>query len=171
MEAQQPSPQRPPRFMEATTEPFAPVPIPGSTPRRKKRSHLLILLAVLGLIAVAVAVTLTVATSSFAITGSMTLFDTTGRGVVTTSNGCTGAGGYDDIGEKAAVTIRDDSGKTVAQGRLGPGAGQDLNCTFPFTVDDVPSGSKFYEVEVSHRGGVVFSRDDLDDGPVKLSLG
>jgi hypothetical protein len=84
----------------------------------------------------------------------------------------TGSGlGYDDIHEGTSVTVRDESGKTVAIGRLQRGDCSGGGCVYPFVVEDVPVGSKFYEVEVSHRGGVTFSRQDLDESGAELSLG
>lgn len=81
---------------------------------------------------------------------------------------CFGGGGYDDISVDTQVTVSVD-GKTVGLGRLGPGLARGYTCVFDFTVPDVPAGLGFYTVEVSHRGGLTYTEDDL--GAVKVSLG
>ncbi len=94
---------------------------------------------------------------------------------------CYGKGGYDDIKEGAQVTIRDETDTVIAAGRLSEGQikttelGLDLvsaDCIFLFEVTDVPSAN-FYTVEVSHRGGLTYSLDEMDalDWEVSLSLG
>jgi hypothetical protein len=47
---------------------------------------------------------------------------------------------------------------------------QNYGCEFPFTVSDVPSGEKFYSVEVTHRGGMDYKEEGLKNG-VELQLG
>jgi hypothetical protein len=78
---------------------------------------------------------------------------------------CTGTSGYDDLTEGASVTLRDEHGTTIGTSALGPGtlsgAGLSKVCTFPFTITDVPTSAKFYAVEVSHRGAVTYSHDQL----------
>lgn len=83
---------------------------------------------------------------------------------------CYGTSGYDDMIGGAQVLVRDADGKSVAVGELAGGVKEDrVTCRFPFTVDDVPSGSVVYSVEVAHRGEVSFTEADADD--VSLSLG
>jgi hypothetical protein len=81
---------------------------------------------------------------------------------------CEGSGGYSDISEGASVTVTDATGKVVATGSLGVGRKDVLGCVFPFSVTGVPK-SKFYGVEVSHRGIVTFRQ--LDAGTAEVSLG
>jgi hypothetical protein len=38
-------------------------------------------------------------------------------------------------------------------------------------VSNVPTGEKFYQVEVTHRGKVTVTADDAKAGRVSLSLG
>lgn len=92
---------------------------------------------------------------------------------------CSGTGGFSDITEGAAVTVKDASGKVVAVGRLGvgtPGGVEEIGsikaaaqCAFVFQVPNVP-GSDFYGVEVSHRGQITYSRQQVDGG-LQLKLG
>lgn len=88
---------------------------------------------------------------------------------------CTGGGGFDDIRNGASVVVRDQTGVTIATGNIGPGkpdpAFPSVTCVFPFTVLDVPQVA-FYEIEVSHRGGVSFSHAELetDNWEVDLEL-
>lgn len=112
------------------------------------------------------------------ITGSIQIF---GQSDSVTSSGdtCSGAGGYDDIEEGAQVTVKDGDGDLLATADLGPGEVTDednstdsfTQCDLPFTVD-VPA-SDFYVIEVSHRGEISYSREELEkkNWKVELSLG
>lgn len=89
---------------------------------------------------------------------------------------CFGDGGYGDMFEGGAVTVRDATGQIIATGRLGMGtlAGpavyqQDATCRLPFTVADVPDAD-FYSVEVTHRGELSYSRADMESQGWVLSL-
>jgi hypothetical protein len=87
----------------------------------------------------------------------------------------TGAsGGYSDIQIGAQVVIRDSAGTIVATGSLLPGTATEDNrrCDYPFVVEDVPT-SDFYSIEVSHRGELTYSHEELEDRDweVMLSLG
>ena len=78
---------------------------------------------------------------------------------------CTGHEGYDDIAAGVQVKVSDGS-KTLGVGELGLGtlrvdSDSSETCVFPIRVDDV-SDSKFYTVEVSHRGGISYSAAKLD---------
>lgn len=109
------------------------------------------------------------ASSSFEAKGTMTLgLD----GVTQHAPGggeCDGYGGYDDITPGAQVVISAE-GKTVGKGELGEGKYDDGWCKFPFTVSDVKGGFDFYSVEVSGRGTIEYTREELEAG-VGLSLG
>ena len=66
---------------------------------------------------------------------------------------CYGEDGNSDIDEGAQVTIRDGDGTKVALGALGQGIARGLrgiDCVFPFTVADVPTG---YRKSVRLRRG------------------
>lgn len=90
---------------------------------------------------------------------------------------CEGDGGYDDIAGGAQVQVSDESGTTIGTAQLETGEITDLyqgeipTCTWRFTVPDV-GDAKFYEVEVSHRGGIKYSQEEMEksDWKVELSL-
>lgn len=91
---------------------------------------------------------------------------------------CSGGGGYSDIREGTSVVVTDDAGKTLGLGQLQAGSAQ-LNayqapviCKFHFAVPDLPD-SRFYKVEVSHRGEQTYSKQQLESSLwlVTLTLG
>ncbi|WP_435173278.1 hypothetical protein [Actinacidiphila sp. bgisy145] len=111
---------------------------------------------------------------SFTLRGALDLEDATDLTPEATS--CAGTGGYDDIVEGASVTVYDAAGAVVAEGALGAGsrakAGYDDSpCRFAVTVPGVPAGSKFYSVEVSHRGKLTVSAADAQAGRFTATLG
>ncbi|WP_244293884.1 hypothetical protein [Streptomyces sp. MJM8645] len=109
-------------------------------------------------------------TGTFALTGSMTLKSGASSG--TTSSGCAGLRGYDDIAMGTSVTVYDESGKVLATGALGSGSPKGLNgCMFPVAVQDVPKGPKFYQVEVSHRGKTTLQKEEAEAGLLAVQLG
>lgn len=107
---------------------------------------------------------------TFTLRGTMTL---TGDNIPTgdTSEDCTGYSGFDDISEGASVTVYDSTGKVVASGALGAGKPKSAACVFSVSVPGVPEGSKFYQVEVSHRGKLTVSSADAEKGQFASSLG
>lgn len=92
-------------------------------------------------------------------------------GTLELGHSCSTAGsGYGDIERGAQVVVRVD-GKTAAVGSVGASTPMGhSSCSFIFTVTDVPGGEKFYEVEVTHRGGINFTEEEMRHG-VSLSLG
>ena len=98
--------------------------------------------------------------------------DTSGFGENFSGSGegspCNGSGGYSDIGQGTAVTVHDATGKVVAEGSLDAGKILSGDCVFTFSVAHVPD-SKFYGIEVSHRGTVTFARSEA--GFAGLTLG
>lgn len=85
---------------------------------------------------------------------------------------CFGEGGYSDIGAGTAVNVYDQSGAIVAVGQLANGQGSyGTGCTFTFAVPDVPTGSKFYQVEVSHRGKMNLAAQNAKAGAASYTLG
>ena len=69
--------------------------------------------------------------------------------------------------------VKDGQGSIIATDELGSGRLVRANaCEFRFEVYPVPDAD-FYEVEVGRRGGVVYSRVDLetDDWIITFQLG
>lgn len=83
------------------------------------------------------------------------------------------ATGYADIREGAPVMVSDERGTTIATAALGPGKVSELplRCVFIFAVE-VPK-AKFYKFQVSHRGQIQKSFDEMkaDGWKVSLTLG
>lgn len=82
--------------------------------------------------------------------------------------------GYSDVRSGAQVVVANEKGTTIARTGLGEGTlvlTGGIRCEFPFSVK-VPK-AKFYKVEVSHRGTVEKSYDELqsDGWKVELELG
>jgi hypothetical protein len=86
--------------------------------------------------------------------------------------------GWDDLTPGAQVVVTDSSGKTVGVGILRLGnvrADSELGepfkvCAMPFEVTDVPTGDRFYGVEVGRRGKVQFEDAQLGI-PIHLTIG
>lgn len=95
--------------------------------------------------------------------GSVTLH--TGDGLTRSGTSCRGSGGYSDLTAGAPVTIKNESGAIIATGSLDAGVSDPsyptVVCRFSYTIANVP-GAKFYTIEVSHRGGLTYSQDQLD---------
>ncbi|HEX5566739.1 MAG TPA: hypothetical protein VFY14_07405 [Streptomyces sp.] len=106
---------------------------------------------------------------SFSTDGTLTVAGV-GAGLLS-GKPCSGTGGYSDIRFGTQVSVTDAAGTLVAKGSLGLGQKTELGCEFPFTVDDITPGSKFYTVEVSHRGGLTQSEDELRAGGLAFTLG
>lgn len=107
--------------------------------------------------------------SGHTLTGGLTLNDED-----TAQNICTGTGGYSDIASGASVTVENQSGTIIGTGTLGPGrVGPGFaNCVYTFVVPGLPDES-FYQVEVTHRGFVSYSRADIvaNKWIVEMTLG
>jgi hypothetical protein len=85
---------------------------------------------------------------------------------------CSGTGGYEDIVDGAQVTITNESGTVIGTGNLERSENIDAACRFYFTVPNLPI-AKFYGIEVSHRGQVRYSHEQLqgENWNVSLDLG
>ena len=74
---------------------------------------------------------------------------------------CSGAGGFSDLDIGAGVTVTDQAGRIVGTSSISSSSkGDPKTCTFTFDVPGVPNRS-FYKVEVSHRGGITYSYNQL----------
>jgi hypothetical protein len=106
---------------------------------------------------------LSAACGSSTLHGSVTL--TTSDGLSRSGSACSGTGGYEDLTGGAPVTITNESGAIIATGSLDAGVSDatypTVVCHFAYTISNVPA-AKFYTVEVSHRGGLTYSQEQLD---------
>jgi hypothetical protein len=61
--------------------------------------------------------------------------------------------------------VKNESGAIIATGSLDAGVSDaaypTVVCHFAYTIANIP-GAKFYTVEVSHRGGLTYSQDQLN---------
>jgi hypothetical protein len=90
---------------------------------------------------------------------------------------CQGAGGYTDLGEGTPVVVRDGDGEIIGTGHFSAGKGAGGGrpgpanvpsaCVFAFTVRHVPDTST-YSFRMSHRGGVVYTHDELEESNWKI---
>jgi hypothetical protein len=84
-----------------------------------------------------------------------------------------GRGGYADLQPGGVVTVTDGAGKVIGVGSLAnPGENSAGDCQLGFAVHGLPDRA-FYGVEVTHRGVVRYSRDQLRaaEWAVSLSIG
>jgi hypothetical protein len=112
--------------------------------------------------------------ATYTLTGEITLYGRDHSRYVT-APACVGVGGYDDLRPGTGVTVRNQDGTIIATGALAGGVAPPTarsHCTFSFTVSDVPY-SPFYSVEVSHRGELAYSFEELEEmgWHVALALG
>ena len=155
--------------------PVAGQPVPPPPPRR----NLVPILAIALAVAVAAVIVLLVivltsddgdsAGDSFTLSGTFTLTD--GATEYAGQGECQGTGGYDDISEGTQVTVYSSAGEVLGTGYLDSATYLDPVCEFELTVDGVPAGHDFYQVEVSHRGKIAVSDDEARAGEVALTLG
>lgn len=150
----------------------------GDTPEGRTRPRWVIPAVIGGaavlLIAVAgvLAITLLGGSSpSHPLTGTMTL--TTASLFKGKDQSCVGSKGFDDIDSNAQVTVTDGDGKLLATGSLGEGHladGSTVTCVFPLNVATKLPKADFYKVEVSHRGALTYSYDQMQAQNWDLSL-
>jgi hypothetical protein len=67
------------------------------------------------------------------------------------------------------VVINDETNKVIGTSQLGDGSYTGDDCIFRFVVSNLPR-AKFYKVEVSHRGQLTYSLDDLASKNWQLDL-
>jgi hypothetical protein len=112
--------------------------------------------------------------STHTLTGSITVTDTPSGYYGTSSvtvygEFCSTSGGYADMQTGANVVAKDAASKIIATGSLGVGvAVGSYGCEFGFTL--VVPDSEYYSIEVSHRGALTYSRDELAAELWDLSL-
>ena len=125
------------------------------------------------MVALVVGIVIAVVAGIF-ITKAVTSRPFTAEGTLLLDHGCyTGGSGYGDIVRGTQVTVTA-GGQTVALGALGSGTSigdiRDGMCTFPLAIPNVPGGHDFYLVEVSHRGGISYTEEEMRSG-VHVTLG
>lgn len=103
--------------------------------------------------------------TSFVLNGTLTLTHS-----ATALHHCLGTDAYDDIRPGTGVKVTDAAGVIVGLGTLGASYSTPGRCFYPFTVKDVPTGSKFYSVEISHRGAFDYTEKEAVQ-TICLSLG
>jgi hypothetical protein len=113
------------------------------------------------------------------ITGTLYLFDANASVGGTWKDGqsCYGQDGYSDIGPGTQVTVRNEGGVLIGTTTLGAGSVQPWpevgpqakRCVFPFTFGSVPDAG-FYGFEVSHRGEIQESREELSGAGWHIDL-
>lgn len=81
---------------------------------------------------------------------------------------CAGAGGYDDLRSGASVTVYGAAHQIIGVGNLGVGTELSGMCYWGTEVT-VPAGEAFYSMEVTHRGELTASADEIADGRLLIS--
>lgn len=93
--------------------------------------------------------------------------------VVATNELCFGTGGYSDIGSGTQVVVRDGNNNVLGIGELEYSEAMTFGagCTFVFEIN--VEEARFYQIEMSHRGEMIFTFDDLEEDrwTVFLTLG
>src|SRR5664279_1677797 len=91
-----------------------------------------------------------------------------------TSDFCSGSGGYSDIISGAGLTLFDSSSRIIGTASLGVGTstfdGLSGDCVFKFGFGQVPVTSDFYAVDVGHRGKTTYSKADLQAHNYRIEL-
>lgn len=119
------------------------------------------------IIAVIVVAVIVKQTAKMSVEGT---FDFSGTHV-TDSGDCVGTEGYDDISSDTQVTISAD-GHILAVSTLGtPASATDASCTWAFSLDGVSKNHSVYTVEVGHRGGISYTKAQIEAGDVGVTLG
>lgn len=96
------------------------------------------------------------------VVGTMTIYSESSYYPSIRSSGgrCEGAGGYSDIDEGTAVTIRNGEGVVLDESELLEGRGSSWKCVFKFKLK-VLEGEKRYKIEVGRRGSITYTEAQL----------
>jgi hypothetical protein len=91
-------------------------------------------------------------------------------GLPAPGNGCTSPVTLADVQPGATVRVSDPTGKTLANGALGPGVADSGYCNFPFEVPAVPGGPSTYVITVGARPSSRFPAKELrEDKPAIIN--
>ena len=102
------------------------------------------------------------------VTGTLSLKDTSFVNM-TSGDACEGSGGYSDITQGAQVVASDNANTILAVSSLSAGVADGSgNCVFSFTINNVPY-SAFYQFQVSHRGQLAYSYQQLSSNNFAIS--
>ncbi|GAB3424442.1 hypothetical protein [Flindersiella endophytica] len=99
--------------------------------------------------------------AAFTVSGTFTVEAATAAMTSADGGGCWTDDGYDDIDSGTQVVVRDRHGTTMAIGELGAAERDGSNCAFSFVVSEVPAGKGIYRIEVSHRGELEYTEEQI----------
>jgi hypothetical protein len=161
----------PPSPVDATPTGQPPSPEQGESANRSNRTALVVIgaaaIVMVGLGAAAAVAFWPKGSEKHQLTGSIELVDTD----QSYDGTCYGFGGYKDLNEGANVVVSDGNGKVLASGTLGGGtASSTYRCNFPITLGSKLPKADFYKVQVSHRGELTYSYDEMQSMNWDLSL-
>jgi hypothetical protein len=105
--------------------------------------------------------------SGHTVTGILTVVDDYAGAM--SGSFCNGKGGYADLKNGVQVLIEDKSGTILEKGELGGGTVTNGYCDFPFTIWNVPA-SDFYQVEIGRRGGLTYTKAEMEAAGWTLAL-
>jgi hypothetical protein len=91
-----------------------------------------------------------------------TLADRTGIDSPGAGQPCKGKDAYADMTSGAAITLKDNTGKVRATGKLSDGSGTADVCQWHFVIHNLPEWPS-YNISVSNRAGTTLQLKDLQD--------
>jgi hypothetical protein len=162
----------------------APVVREPDPPTRRSRSRVVAIATGAAAVVVAIAVVAYLALQpseappsgeSFTLAGTLKVVGNNVKTVgLPTGYKCSGAKEFGDIAPDAPITIEDESGKLLAKGAFEGSTSSPDGCRMEFQVGDVPSGARFYRVQVGEghernfteseaKAGVEFIMGTVDD--------
>lgn len=83
---------------------------------------------------------------------------------------CVGGKDFGDVGPNAPILVEDESGKLLAKGTIEGSSRSADECLLRFRVSDVPSGARFYRVQVGKHQEMSYTESEAKAG-VELLLG
>lgn len=83
---------------------------------------------------------------------------------------CGGAGEFGDVGPRTAITVENEAGTLLGKGAITESTSRRDGCELAFEVTDVPTGARFYRVQVGRHGESSFTEAEAKSG-VAVELG